>query len=69
MQNAKSHEISKFLIMDAFKRVKANHGSAGIDGVSIELFEKKSQRQSVQNLEPHEFGKLLPSIGQTGRNT
>ena len=23
MQNAKSHEISKFLIMDAFKRVKA----------------------------------------------
>ena len=40
MQNAKSHEISKFLIMDAFKRVKANHGSAGIDGVSIELFEK-----------------------------
>ena len=40
MQNAKSHEISKFLIMDAFKRVKANHGSAGIDGVSIEQFEK-----------------------------
>lgn len=40
MQNAKSHEISKFLIMDAFKRFKANHGSAGIDGVSIEQFEK-----------------------------
>ena len=41
MQNAKPYEISRFLIMDAFQRVKANHGSAGIDGVSIAEFETK----------------------------
>lgn len=40
MQNAKPYEISKYLIMEAFQRVKANHGSAGIDGVSISDFEK-----------------------------
>jgi len=40
MQNAKPYEISKYLIMEAFQRVKANHGSAGIDGVSISVFEK-----------------------------
>ena len=40
MQNAKPYEISKYLIMEAFQRVKANHGSAGIDGVSISAFEK-----------------------------
>lgn len=40
MQNAKPYEISKYLIMEAFQRVKANHGSVGIDGVSISVFEK-----------------------------
>jgi RNA-directed DNA polymerase len=39
MQGAKSFEISKQLVWEAFKRVKANKGSAGIDGESIEIFE------------------------------
>lgn len=40
MKNAKSFEISKQLVMEAFKRVKANKGSSGIDDVSIAEFEK-----------------------------
>jgi len=39
MKQAKSFEISKHLVMEAYQRVKANKGSAGIDGVSIEQFE------------------------------
>lgn len=36
----KPFEISKALVWEAFQRVKANGGSAGVDGESIEEFEK-----------------------------
>jgi RNA-directed DNA polymerase len=36
----KPFEISKTLVWEAFQRVKANGGSAGVDGESIEEFEK-----------------------------
>ena len=32
-------EISKNVVMEAFKRVKANKGAAGIDGETITVFE------------------------------
>src|SRR5215210_5474888 len=40
MQGAKTFEISKQLVMDAYQRVKANRGASGIDEVSIAAFEK-----------------------------
>lgn len=40
MQGAKSFSISKKLVMNAYQRVKANKGSAGVDGITIEEFEK-----------------------------
>src|SRR5664280_2314042 len=40
MQEAKSFEISKQLVMGAYQKVKANRGSGGIDGVSIEKFDE-----------------------------
>lgn len=40
MKDKKPYNISKKTIMEAFKKVKANKGSAGIDEESIELFEK-----------------------------
>jgi RNA-directed DNA polymerase len=40
MQGAKSCTISKELVWKAYQKVKANRGSAGIDGVSIFNFEK-----------------------------
>ncbi|MFG2638930.1 group II intron reverse transcriptase/maturase, partial [Streptomyces sp. NPDC048362] len=35
----KSFEISKHLVFEAYLRVKANKGAAGVDGESIEQFE------------------------------
>jgi retron-type reverse transcriptase len=35
----KSFDISKRLVWEAYKSVKANKGAAGVDGVSIEEFE------------------------------
>lgn len=39
MKDAKSFEISKQLVMEAYKRVKANRGTSGIDNVTIADFE------------------------------
>ncbi|TQC38393.1 hypothetical protein EEB14_59805 [Rhodococcus sp. WS4] len=39
MSKPKSFEISKHLVFEAYLRVKANKGAAGVDGVSIEQFE------------------------------
>ena len=37
---SKPYAISKHAVLEAYKRVRANRGSAGIDGQSIEEFEK-----------------------------
>jgi RNA-directed DNA polymerase len=39
-QTTKSFEIPKQLVWEAYRRVAANKGAAGVDGVSIEVFEK-----------------------------
>ncbi len=36
----KSFVISKLVVWDAYEKVKANQGAAGVDGESIEEFEK-----------------------------
>lgn len=41
MDKTKSYEISKTVVWEAYKRVKANKGAAGIDDESIEEFELK----------------------------
>lgn len=40
MKEGKSFQISKHLILEAFKRVKANKGAGGVDGIDIESYEK-----------------------------
>ena len=40
MHKTKPYAISKNVVYDAFLRVKANRGSAGIDGQSIAEFEE-----------------------------
>lgn len=39
MNKTKSYDIPKQLIYEAYKRVKANRGSAGVDEISLESFE------------------------------
>ncbi|MCL6568781.1 MAG: group II intron reverse transcriptase/maturase, partial [Meiothermus silvanus] len=41
MSKTKSYEISKYVVLEAFQRVKANGGAAGVDNVSLEKFESK----------------------------
>ena len=40
MTKAKPYEISKQLVWDAYKKVKANRGAAGVDGQSLAAFER-----------------------------
>jgi RNA-directed DNA polymerase len=40
MDKAKSYHISKHVVMKAYRRVKANKGAAGIDGMTMEKFEE-----------------------------
>lgn len=40
MARAKPYEISKNLVWEAYKRVKANGGAAGVDGQTVKDFEK-----------------------------
>jgi RNA-directed DNA polymerase len=40
MDKAKPFDISKQVVVEAWKRVKANKGSAGIDGQTVEDFEE-----------------------------
>ncbi len=41
MSESKRYEIPKRVVIEAYKRVKSNNGSAGIDGIDFEVFEKK----------------------------
>ncbi|MFZ3130503.1 MAG: group II intron reverse transcriptase/maturase, partial [Desulfosporosinus sp.] len=51
MQESKPYNIPKKVVMDAYRRVRANKGSAGIDGMDFEEFEKhlKSNLYKIWN--------------------
>ena len=40
MPEAKPYDIPKRLVGEAYRRVKANRGAAGVDGESLSTFEK-----------------------------
>jgi retron-type reverse transcriptase len=40
----KPYDISKRMVLEAYRRVKANRGTAGIDGMSLTMFEADLSR-------------------------
>ena len=44
MCKAKPFRISKWVVWEAYKRVKANQGAAGVDGETIADFERDLKR-------------------------
>ena len=44
MSEAKPFDIPKQLVWDAYQRVKANRGAAGVDGESLAAFETDLKR-------------------------
>ncbi|MGA9316308.1 MAG: hypothetical protein WBV77_16975 [Solirubrobacteraceae bacterium] len=40
MSGPKSFQISKYMVYEAYLRVKASKGAAGVDGQSVEQFEQ-----------------------------
>jgi len=49
--NAKAFDIPKQLVVEAYRRVKANRGAAGVDGETLRQFEadRKNQLYKIWN--------------------
>jgi hypothetical protein len=62
MSEAKPYCISKWEVWEAYKRVKANQGAAGVDEQSIADFER--DLVMCRNLFPRHCHELLPQISQ-----
>ena len=61
MSESKQYEIPKKVVIEAYKRVKANKGSAGIDGVDFEIFEKKLNNNLYQIWNRMSSGSYFPA--------
>jgi RNA-directed DNA polymerase len=60
MVSTKSFEISKQVVWEAYKRVKANKGAAGIDNESIAQFEQRLKRNLYKVWNRMSSGSYLP---------
>lgn len=58
--------ISKQLVVQAYRKVKANKGSSGIDGESIEAFEVN---QSISDMESDVFRQLFSTLSKIRSNS
>lgn len=61
MKESKQYEIPKKVVIEAYKRVKANKGSAGIDGIDFKIFEKKLNNNLYKIWNRMSSGSYFPS--------
>lgn len=61
MNRTKSYEISKHAVLEAFQRVKANKGAAGIDDESLEAFEDDLKNNLYKIWNRMSSGSYFPS--------
>lgn len=65
MEKAKSYHISKHIVMEAYRRVKANQGAAGIDNESIKDFEKELKNNLYKIWNRMSSGSYFPPAVKT----
>ena len=68
MQEAKPFQIDKRIIFEAFKKVKSNGGSPGIDGIEMSAYEQ-TWFQLLSSMESHELRQLYAQSGKTCGNS
>ena len=61
MNKSKPYEISKTIVLEAYKRVKRNKGSAGIDGIDFEDFEENFKDNLYKIWNRMSSGSYFPS--------
>lgn len=61
MSESKQYEIPKRMVIEAYKKVRANKGSAGIDGIDFEIFEKKLNNNLYKIWNRMSSGSYFPS--------
>lgn len=69
MSEAKPFSISKWEVWEAYKRVKANHGAAGVDEQSIEDFERNLKGNQYKIWNRMSSGSYFPPPGADGEDT
>ncbi|OAA90662.1 group II intron reverse transcriptase/maturase [Clostridium ljungdahlii] len=61
MKESKPYNIPKKIVLEAYKLIKANNGSAGIDGVDFEKFEKNLKNNLYKVWNRMSSGSYFPS--------
>ena len=69
MSKTKSFEISRHLVWEAYKRVKANKGAAGVDNQSIADFELDLKDNLYKLWDRMSSGSYFPPTGETGNDS
>ena len=61
MSETKSYSIAQEVVLEAYKRVKANKGAAGVDGQSITKYEEKLEKNLYKLWNRMSSGSYMPS--------
>ena len=61
MKESKQYNISKKVVLEAYKKVKFNRGSAGVDGVDFEKFEENLKDNLYKIWNRMSSGSYFPS--------
>ena len=61
MKESKQYKIPKQIVLEAYKRVKANRGSAGVDGIDFENFEENLKDNLYKLWNRMSSGSYFPS--------
>ena len=67
--SGKPFDISKWEVWEAYRQVKANQGAPGVDGVTIEEFEKDLKNNLYKIWNRMSLGVLFPASGEGGGDT